>query len=101
MKANIAAYQAICNLADELKWPEKYPNDLYKIDREYLTGEMGVDAPTSFGIAIRPFGTVLDDPRRQDETPETLRRCYTQTFRDCRFYWFAYGHLREYDLESY
>jgi hypothetical protein len=101
MKANIAAYQAICALADSLKWPEKYRNDLYKIDREYLTGAMGSDAPESFGIAIRPNGTVLDDPRRQDLTRDVLRRIYTSTFRDCRFYWFAYGFLREYDLESY
>jgi hypothetical protein len=101
MKANVKAYQAICALADSLKWPEKYKNDLYKIDREYLTGQVGIDAPESFGIAIRLYGMVLDDPRRQDETRETLHRCYTTTFRDCRFFWYAYGHLKEYALESY
>ena len=101
MRANIVAYQAICRLSDSLKWPVKYRNDLYKIDREYLTGQMGVDAPTSFGIAIRPNGTVLDDPRRQDLTRDVLRRIYTSTFRDCRFYWYAYEHLREWTLETY
>src|SRR2546421_12486604 len=103
MRANLLAYRQICTLMDTLKWVERYKNDLYQVDRDYLTGNFNVDAPESFGIVFRTNGVQLDDPRRQDDTREIKEREYIHTWgvQNCRFFWYAYGHLKEYEFTCY
>ncbi|SRR6266567_190097 len=102
MRANIAAYQTLCRAMDTIKHVECYKSDLYRVDREYLMGTR-VDAPESFGFVMRYNGTQLDDPRRQDWRRSTLERSYRETWgvQNCRFFWYAYGELKEYAFECY
>lgn len=103
MKANVQAYRVICDAMSRIDHVQHHKNDFYRVDRNYLMGEMGVDAPESFGFVMRYNGTQLDDPRRQDWTRSTLEHIYRETWGifNCRFFWYAYGTLKEYEFSCY
>src|SRR5260221_1843449 len=100
-KANIEAYQALCAIADKIQWPITYRNDLYQVDREYLTGKMGIDAPTVFGFVFRDYGTHIDDPRRKDKYGIDVEHTYTNIWNheNCRFYWVKDNDVTEVDFD--
>lgn len=91
------AYDAMCQVAEELGWPERFHNDLYKWDRQ-LVERLEPSEPFFWGIY--PSGTHIFTADWRDgvghtaaDMLPTLEFC----FPTCRYYWWdgvALQHLR-------